>query len=71
MLYLFLIFLNLSFPGRNIACGIAASKSIRNPPDSIILDNWVFENFILADEPFAKALQTCVLVNNNFCANLI
>ena len=29
-----------------------------------------FDNFILADEPFAKALrsfETCVLVNNNLC----
>ena len=29
-----------------------------------------FDNFILADEPFAKALQSfenCVLVNNNLC----
>ena len=33
----------------------------------------VFENFILADEPFPKALQifeTCVLVNNNLCRKL-
>ena len=44
------------------------------PPDSIILDNWVFENFLLADKPFAKVLQifeTCVLVNNNLCGKLI
>ena len=43
-------------------------------PDFIILDNWVFENFILADEPFAKALQifeTCVSVNNNLCGKLV
>ena len=29
-----------------------------------------FDNFILADEPLAKALQSfenCVLVNNNLC----
>ena len=40
------------------------------PPYSSILYNWVFDNFILADEPFAKALrsfETCVLVNNNLC----
>ena len=33
----------------------------------------VFENFILADEPFPKALrifETCVLVNNNLCRKL-
>ena len=34
----------------------------------------VFENFILADEPFAKALQifeTCVSVNNILCRKLV
>ena len=39
-------------------------------PSCTILHNWVFENFILADERFAKALhslETSVLVNNNFC----
>ena len=39
-----------------------------NPPNHTILDNWVFENFILADEPFAKALrifETKVSVNSN------
>ena len=44
------------------------SSLLRNPPNCIILDNWVFENVILSYEPFAKALQifeTCVLVNNN------
>ena len=45
----------------------------KNPPDCTIVDNRVFENLILADEPFAKALQiceTCVLVNNNLCGKL-
>ena len=40
----------------------------RNPPDCPIIWNWVFDIFILADEPFAKALrsfETCALVNNN------
>ena len=40
----------------------------KNPPDCIILDNWVFDNLISADEWFAKALRrfaTCLLVNNN------
>ena len=40
----------------------------RNPPDCTILDNWVLDKFILANELFAKALQsfeTFVLVNNN------
>ena len=47
------------------------SKSLpKIPPDWPILDNWFYDNFILADEPFAKALQsleTCVLVNNILC----
>ena len=42
----------------------------KNPPVCHILCNWVFDNFILADEPFAKTLpsfETCVLVNSNLC----
>ena len=42
----------------------------KNLPDCLILCNWIFCNFILADEPFLKALrsvETCVLVNNNLC----
>ena len=45
----------------------------KNPPDCSILCNWVFDNFILADEPFTKAWQsfeTCVLVNNNLFGKL-
>ena len=45
----------------------------KNPPDCIILDNWVFGNLIAADELFAKDLQkfeTYVLVNNNWCGKL-
>ena len=40
-----------------------------NPPDCNI---YVFSNFIIADELFAKALRmlkTCLLVNNNLCRN--
>ena len=46
----------------------------KKPPNCFILCNWVFDNFILVDEPFAKALrslETCVLVNNNVCEKLI
>ena len=41
-----------------------------NPP---ILFYWVFDNFILADELFVKALwslETFVLVNNNLCTKI-
>ena len=34
-----------------------SSQSNRNYPNFTILDNWIFENFILADEPFAKSLH--------------
>ena len=46
----------------------------RTPPNYTILDNWAFENFILADKPFAKALRiskTGVSVNNNLCGKLV
>ena len=50
-------------------------KSVpRNPPDCTGLDNWVFDNFILADELFAKALrnlETYLSVNNQLCRNLV
>ena len=43
-------------------------------PDYPILSKWVFDNFILADELFTKALRkfkTCALVNNNLCGKLV
>ena len=33
-----------------------SGKSSIHPPNCTILDNWVFENLILVDKPFAKAL---------------
>ena len=45
----------------------------KNPPDCTMLCNWVFDNFILAEELFGKALrsfETCVLVNKNLCGKL-
>ena len=45
----------------------------KNPPDCPILCNWIFDNFILVDEPLAKALRSleiCVLVNNNLYGKL-
>ena len=30
----------------------------RNPPDCTILESWVFDNFILTDKLFAKALRS-------------
>ena len=44
----------------------------KNSPDCPILCNWVLDNFTLADELFAKALQSlknCVLVNSNLGRN--
>ena len=34
----------------------------RNPHDCPILCKWVFDNFISADEPFAKAFKALKLV---------
>ena len=48
--------------------------SQRTPPNCTVLENWVFENFILGDEPFAKALQiflTRALVHDNLCQKFV
>ena len=45
----------------------------KNPSDCPILCNWVFDNFILAEELCAKALwsfEICLLFNNNLCRKL-
>ena len=45
-----------------------------NPPDCLILENWAFDNFILAEELAAKALWSlwsCALVNNSLCGKLV
>ena len=60
--YTSLIVSDVALAGFNIR-----SKKL-NPPNCIILDKWVFEKCVLADEPFAKVLRSleiCALVNNN------
>ena len=55
------------------SAGFNRSREL-NPPDYTIWDNWVFENFMLADESFPKALQifeTCVPLNNKLCVKLV
>ena len=45
----------------------------RNPPNCIVLDNWVFDRLVLTGELFAKALwrfTSCWSVNN-LCGNLV
>ena len=45
-----------------------------NSLDFMILEKWAFENFILADEPFAKTLrtfETYVSVNKNLYGKLV
>ena len=64
------LFINYCVPDLRAAYGKATSNPPRISADCIIiiLENRVIENFILADEPFAKALQifeTCVSVNND------
>ena len=46
----------------------------KNPTHCTILCNWVFDNFILVDEGFLKAiwrLENCLLVNNNLYGKLV
>ena len=52
---------------------LLANGLIKNTPDCPVLCNWVFDNFILSDEPFVKVLrsfETCALVNSNLCGKL-
>ena len=53
--------------GNPVFCN-GPSNLLRNPPNCIIFDYWVFDNLISADELFPKDLQifeTCFSVNNN------
>ena len=62
------IILHESIPGEK------GGKIERNPPTCIISDGWVFDNFLLADEVFAKALsslETSVSVNYSLCIHLV
>ena len=51
-----------------------SGKIPKNLSNCSILDRWGFDNFILADELFAKALwslETLVPVNSNLCGKLV
>ena len=46
----------------------------KNAPDCSILEYWVFDNVMLADEPFTKDLRSvknCILVYSNLCGKLV
>ena len=62
------------FPIKDNSVFSNGPKSLpKNSPDCLTLCNWVFDNFILAEEFFVKALlsvETCVLVYNNLCRKL-
>ena len=50
--------------------GSSTKGLFKNLRDCPIWCKWVFNNFLLAEELFGKALRsldTCVLVNNNLC----
>ena len=52
----------------NTVSSKSAAKSSRNLPDCIILEIWVCDNSIVADELYEKVLQslaTCLSVSNN------
>ena len=60
------LFINSFVPFLRSSYGKPKSNSPRIPPDCIILENWVFEIFILAGKPFANALrifETCNVEN--------
>ena len=63
-----------TFPIKGNPVFSSGHKSLhKNPPDCPILCKWVFDNFVLAEELFAKSFQrlkTCVLVNNKLCRKL-
>ena len=63
-----------TFPTKGHSIVSNGSESLpKNPIDCPTLCNYVFDNFKLAAETFAKALQsfeTFVLVNNNLCRKL-
>ena len=63
-----------TFPNNGNTAFTYGSKSLpKNPANCPIIRNWVFESYILADEPFAKVLRsfkTSVLLNNNLWGKL-
>ena len=64
-----------TFPIKDSPCFSNGPKSQpKNPHDCHILCNWVFDNFILADELLAKALrtfETSLLLNNSLPGKFI
>ena len=44
---------------------------LRNPCDCAIVDGWVFDNFVLVDEPFLKALLSSKAFYQLIIASLI
>ena len=66
--------LSIFFIKRKPVSSNSPKSSTRNPPDCPILDNWVFENIILADEPFIKdlgILEFNVLGDNSLRGKLV
>ena len=44
---------------------------LKNSSNYTILNNRIFDNFILADYLFVKAFQSLVSVNDNLCGKLV
>ena len=57
------------FPAPNP--GLDTNRLLRSPPDSTLLDSRVFDNFILADELFAKSFTKPWSYENNLCEKLL
>ena len=57
------------FPAPNP--GLDTNRLLISPPDSTLLDSRVFDNFILADELFAKSFTKPWSYENNLCEKLL
>ena len=72
---IFFLFKYSAYNSTELSTDLNILKELNGPNISLkILDSCVFENPILSDEPFAKALrilETCVLVNINLCGKLV
>ena len=73
LLYLLLYFLRILLILLVLHVAKPTKISTTHFLDCIILGNYVFGNFILADKPFVnvlRSLEACVLLNNYLCRKL-
>ena len=56
--------------GNNPGFSNGPRNPLRNCPDCTVLDNWVLNNYILADESL-RISDPCLLVTNSLCKKLV